>query len=123
MFAFFISDVFADLSSDGGNVVVMDLVMFDGHVLLNGSIVKNIISSIDEGDVSEMIGSVYYSGELYSESSNTQSVYVQLITSIAGGNSRILLFIRIIFFQGTQPLETNTLTDYILVKSVDNKAL
>ena len=123
MFAFFISDVFADLSADGGNVVVMDLVMFDGHVLLNGSIVKNIISSIDEGDVSEMIGSVYYSGELYSESSNTQSVYVQLITSIAGGNSCILLFIRIIFFQGTQPLETNTLTDYILVKSVDNKAL
>lgn len=83
---FSISDIFGDLSSDGTNVVVVDLVMFDGHVLLNGSIVKNVISSIDEDDVSEIIGSVYYSGELYSESSKTQSVYVQLITGIAGGN-------------------------------------
>ena len=83
---FFISDISADFSSDGNNVVVVDLVMFDGHVLLNGSIVKDVISSIDEGEISEMLGNIYYSGELYSESTKTQSVYVQLITGIAGGN-------------------------------------
>jgi hypothetical protein len=59
--------------------------MFDGRVLLNGSIVKDVISSLDEDVVSNIIGSVYYSGELYSGTSDTQSVYVQLITGIAGG--------------------------------------
>jgi hypothetical protein len=59
--------------------------MFDGRVLLNGSIVKDVISSLDEDVVSNIIGSVYYSGELYWGTSDTQSVYVQLITGIAGG--------------------------------------
>ena len=73
-------------SKDGSDdLVIVNLVMFDNHVLLNGSIVKEVISSIDEDDISEMIGSVYYSGELYSEPSTTQSVYVQLITGLAGG--------------------------------------
>ncbi len=66
-------------------MVIVDLVMFDGNVLLNGSIVKDVISSLDEDVVSDIIGSVYYSGKLYSETSDTQSVYVQLITGIAGG--------------------------------------
>jgi hypothetical protein len=66
-------------------VVIVDLVMFDGNVLLNGSIVKDVISSLDEDVVSDIIGSVYYSGKLYSKTSDTQSVYVQLITGIAGG--------------------------------------
>ena len=66
-------------------MVIVDLVMFDGRVLLNGSIVKDVISSLDEDVVSNIIGSVYYSGELYSGTSDTQSVYVQLITGIAGG--------------------------------------
>ena len=80
---------FPDLSpgsiSDGSGVVLVDLVMFDGNLLLNGSIVKDVISSLDEDDVSAILGSVYYSGNLYSETSDKESVYVQLITGIAGG--------------------------------------
>lgn len=74
------------LTSDGSeDVVIIDLVMFDRFILLNGTIVKEVISSLDEDHVSDLIGSDYYSGELYSGTSSAQSVYVQLITSLAGG--------------------------------------
>ena len=73
-------------SSDGSNdLVVIDLVLFDGYTLLNGSIVKDVISALDEDVVSQILGSCYYSGELYSGTTDTESVYVQLITGIAGG--------------------------------------
>ena len=81
----FLPDLSPGSISDGSDVVLVDLVMFDGNLLLNGSIVKDVISSLDEDDVSAILGSVYYSGNLYSETSDTESVYVQLITGIAGG--------------------------------------
>ena len=72
-------------SDDSNDLVVIDLVMFDGYTLLNGSIVKDVISSLHEDVVSEILGNCYYSGELYSKTNDTESVYVQLITGIAGG--------------------------------------
>ena len=81
-----VSDLSPGRTSDGSqDVVVVNMVIFDGQVMLNGSIVQDVISSIDDDVVSDIIQNAYYSGELYAGKSNTQSGYVQLVTSVAGG--------------------------------------
>lgn len=68
-------------------VVIISMAMFDGTAMLNGSVVKDVIDSIDKDKLTEIIGSTYYSGSLYSENPGAPSVYIQWITGVAGGKS------------------------------------
>ncbi|XP_046861928.1 uncharacterized protein LOC124455284 [Xenia sp. Carnegie-2017] len=92
-----ILDLKPGLTSDGSEeVVAINVVMFDGEILLNGSIVKDVISCLDEA-VNNILGCTYYSGVLYSESV-PGSVYSPLVIGASGGSLGLVVLMITLWF-------------------------